>query len=212
MNNKRNGLFRNVLFYLVIILGVIGMGYYFFGGKTGSSSQQIQSSQFITALKENNVKSYTMQPSGSTYKVTGTYRHPKKTHSSNNGLLGTGSSTNKVTSFTATVLANDPTAREIQRYANKYHVKNNAKADSSNSIWMQLLIYVAPVIFFLFFFYMMMGQAGQGGQGGRMMSFGKSKAKPIDKKKNKVRFSDVAGEEEEKQELVEVVEFLRNPR
>ena len=81
MNNKRNGLFRNVLFYLVIILGVIGMGYYFFGGKTGSSSQQIQSSQFITALKENNVKSYTMQPSGSTYKVTGTYRHPKKTHS-----------------------------------------------------------------------------------------------------------------------------------
>ena len=212
MNNKRNGLFRNVLFYLVIILGVIGMGYYFFGGKTGSSSQQIQSSQFITALKENNVKSYTMQPSGSTYKVTGTYRHPKKTHSSNDGLLGTGSSTNKVTSFTATVLANDPTAREIQRYANKYHVKNNAKADSSNSIWMQLLIYVAPVIFFLFFFYMMMGQAGQGGQGGRMMSFGKSKAKPIDKKKNKVRFSDVAGEEEEKQELVEVVEFLRNPR
>src|SRR5699024_7150433 len=47
--------------------------------------------------------------------------------------------------------------------------------------------------------------------GGRMMSFGKSKAKPIDKKENKIRFSDVAGEEEEKQELVEVVEFLRDP-
>src|SRR5699024_5956708 len=44
------------------------------------------------------------------------------------------------------------------------------------------------------------------------MNFGKSKAKPIDKKNNKVRFSDVAGAEEEKQELVEVVEFLRDPR
>ena len=44
------------------------------------------------------------------------------------------------------------------------------------------------------------------------MSFGKSKAKPADSKENKVRFSDVAGEEEEKQELVEVVEFLKNPR
>ena len=58
----------------------------------------------------------------------------------------------------------------------------------------------------------MMGQAGQGGGGGRVMNFGKSKAKPIDKKNNKVRFSDVAGAEEEKQELVEVVEFLRDPR
>src|SRR5699024_10964404 len=45
-----------------------------------------------------------------------------------------------------------------------------------------------------------------------VMNFGKSKAKPIDKKNNKVRFSDVAGAEEEKQELVEVVEFLRDPR
>ena len=59
----------------------------------------------------------------------------------------------------------------------------------------------------------MMGHAGQGGANGRgVMSFGKSKAKPVEKKNNKVRFSDVAGAEEEKQELVEVVEFLRDPR
>ena len=55
-----------------------------------------------------------------------------------------------------------------------------------------------PVLLIIGVFYMMMSQAGgKGGQGG-MMSFGKSKAKPSDPKDNKVRFSDVAGAEEEK--------------
>ena len=99
-----------------------------------------------------------------------------------------------------------------QEYAQKNKIKNSAKEEESSSIWIQLLISVVPILFFIFFFYMMMGQAGQGGGGGRVMNFGKSKAKPIDKKNNKVRFSDVAGAEEEKQELVEVVEFLRDPR
>ena len=214
MNNNRNGngLLRNSFFYIVVFLGIMGVLYYMFGSRQSMQTQQIQSSQFITELKKNNIKDFTMQPSGSTYKITGTYRHAKKS-SGSSGIAGIASSgADESTGITTNVLTNDSTVKQIQEYAQKNKIKNSAKEEESSSIWIQLLISVVPILFFIFFFYMMMGQAGQGGGGGRVMNFGKSKAKPIDKKNNKVRFSDVAGAEEEKQELVEVVEFLRDPR
>lgn len=214
MNNNRNGngLLRNSFFYIVVFLGIMGVLYYMFGSRQSMQTQQIQSSQFITELKKNNIKDFTMQPSGSTYKITGTYRHAKKS-SGSSGIAGIASSgADESTGFTTNVLTNDSTVKQIQEYAQKNKIKNSAKEEESSSIWIQLLISVVPILFFIFFFYMMMGQAGQGGGGGRVMNFGKSKTKPIDKKNNKVRFSDVAGAEEEKQELVEVVEFLRDPR
>ena len=83
----------------------------------------------------------------------------------------------------------------------------------SESIWVKIIYVIAPlgllVIFFLFMFLSMGGRQSGGGT----MSFGKSKARVVSQNdKNKVTFNDVAGVDEEKQELQEIVDFLKNPK
>ena len=80
------------------------------------------------------------------------------------------------------------------------------------SIWSQLLVGAFPIILLLgiFFFFMRQMQGGMSGKGGPM-SFGKSKAKLMEGGKVKTNFNDVAGCEEAKQDVQELVDFLRDP-
>ena len=74
--------------------------------------------------------------------------------------------------------------------------------------WLPLIVMM--VLFGLLWYFLMRQQTG-GGKGG-MMGFGKSRARQTDPSKNKVTFNDVAGADEEKEELAEIVQFLKNPK
>jgi cell division protease FtsH len=82
---------------------------------------------------------------------------------------------------------------------------------SSSKIWMNLLIGFAPFLLLIAFFVYLSRRAGSMGEGGPF-GFGKSKAKTYDKEKHQTKFDDVAGAEEAKEDVQELVDFLKNPK
>ena len=91
-------------------------------------------------------------------------------------------------------------------------VKVKEKSESWFMVILGLLTPFGLLIIFFIFWFLLMGRA-QGGAGGKTMSFGKSKARNItEMDKHKVTFNDVAGVDEEKEELQEIVEFLKSPK
>ena len=109
---------------------------------------------------------------------------------------------------------NIPSLDSFMSYTEEYLKTGEISLDEEKeSIWITVLSLVSPfgllIIFFIFWFMMMSG----GNQGGaKNMTFGKSKARLVNAgEKNRVTFDDVAGVDEEKEELEEIVEFLKNP-
>jgi len=113
---------------------------------------------------------------------------------------------------------NIPNEESFMNYATDLLKEGKIKLnEKSQSVLVTILGLLSPfatiIIFFVFWFLLMGGANSQGGGSNRAMSFGKSKARmtaPDDK--NKITFKDVAGIEEEKEELEEIVEFLKNPK
>ena len=85
-----------------------------------------------------------------------------------------------------------------------------AEPDKSSDVWWNLAIMLVPTIAIIGFFVFMMRQAG--GQNSQAMSFGNSKAKLYGEDKKKIKFEDIAGNENAKQDLYEIVDFLKDPK
>ncbi|MCD5463415.1 ATP-dependent zinc metalloprotease FtsH [Lactobacillus delbrueckii] len=212
MKNNRNRLFSNCLFYIVVFLLLLwGINWVLGGSSNSGATETISYSEFVKKLRNGEIKDFNVQPSNGVYSVTGSYKSSQTKSSSSSDIFG-GNTSSKVTGFSTTMLENDPSVKKVQDLAQSENVKMSTQGESQSSNWISTIIMLVPTVLgIVFLMVMMMNQGGSRGQGGGIMNFGRSNVKPQDPKKNKVRFDDVAGEEEEKQELVEVVEFLKNP-
>jgi cell division protease FtsH len=93
----------------------------------------------------------------------------------------------------------------------KYGVQVTGKADDEPNMLVSALYYLGPTLLIIGFWFFMMRQMQGGGKGGAF-SFGKSKARLIDENSNTVTFADVAGCDEAKEEVSELVDFLKDPQ
>jgi cell division protease FtsH len=98
----------------------------------------------------------------------------------------------------------------FQKLLRKHEVKTTYKQPDDSGLWQSLLLSWLPILLFTGFFFLLFRQLQSGG--GKAMSFGKSRAKLLSENQQRVTFADVAGIEEAKAELEEIVAFLRDPK
>ena len=207
-NKQNNGFIKNPFLYILIIVVLVTGFQYFFSGDTGGRSQQINYTELVKEIKENNVTEMSYQPNGSVVEISGTYKTPQESKE-DTGILFFTPNVSKVEKFTSIILPSDITISDLQKLASEHNTEISIKRESSSGMWITILTSIVPFVIVIFFFMSMMNQGGGGGARGAM-NFGRNKARAANKEDIKVRFSDVAGAEEEKQELVEVVEFLKD--
>ncbi|MEK5040522.1 ATP-dependent zinc metalloprotease FtsH [Sporosarcina sp. FSL K6-3457] len=187
-----NRILRYFLLYGLIFLAI--MGIFSSLNKTNPNTQEIRYDELITALEKGEVRSLTLQPVQLVLQVKGEMEGYEKGET-----------------FITNTLNGNGIQEKIQSLAGETKTEIEILPAPATSAWVSFFTGLVPFIIIFILFFFLLNQA-QGGGGGRVMNFGKSKAKLHTDDKKKVRFTDVAGADEEKAELVEVVDFLKDSR
>ena len=184
------------LLFVVLIL-ILAYQVWAWLGPNMSQTVDLSYSSFITQLDNNNVKSVTIDPSAR--QITGELKQPVSETQNGQHISST--------SFQSVYPFNDDA--QLQQQLEQYNVTVNGKAASSGDFWLSLALNFLPILLILGLLLWFSRRATQSQQ--NIFNFGRSRAKLIMEDRPGTTFADIAGVDEAKAELEEVVEFLKNP-
>ncbi len=187
-----NSHLKTIVIWLVVIAAVV-IGYQIFDS-AAKQSRQLDQTSFYAHVERQDIEEVTITGDSVGYEVRGRFKTPQP-----------GRGSQPITNFTTYIVKDEDLIKSL--HAQGVNVTAEKPRDNS---FLALLLTWSPMILFLgvWIFFMRQMQSG----GNRALSFGKSKAKLTSSQARKVTFKDVAGVEEAKQELQEIIEFLKEPQ
>ena len=218
MDNKKRA--RNMLLYLAIPIILIIVAAVFLSTRQTESPK---TSELVQYFIDDKVDSYTINYGSGAIEITlkegeKAYPKSKEDNQGSSPLSVFSESANNSTDTTKSKVVVRGQLADIRLFIEEIHekaspdepVKYNYIRASDNSFLLELIPTIIMVAIFIGAWIFLMKRMGGGGIG-KEMSFGKAKIKNTNDEKRKTTFDDVAGADEEKEELAEVVEFLKNP-
>ncbi len=173
---------RNFAFWIVLFLLILALFNLFSNGQGGMTTAEVAYSQFVQEVEDGNVSLARLDGERVTYRSADGNEY-------------------------FTIVPGDAEVTQLM-LDNKVPLEAEPQEQSG---FVSLLSLLLPVLILIGFWFFMMNRMQGGGRGGAM-GFGKSKAKMLTEREGRVTFDDVAGIDEAKEELEEIVEFLRNPQ
>ncbi|MBR5774163.1 MAG: ATP-dependent zinc metalloprotease FtsH, partial [Clostridia bacterium] len=195
MKNKKNALTTVVIYFVVAILILVGI--YMLVGDTPDEDPSY--SEIVSVFLNDEVKEYELNLSN------GQLTYILKSDPEKKISYDVPSVTIFIQDVHEHIVEYNKTASEEDQ------IKEFWEPGSSSSIFVSMIPTILMIIIIGVIFFVMMRKFGGMGDG-KAMSFGKAKTKKIDDEKRKTTFADIEGADEEKEELREVVDFLRNPK
>ncbi len=178
-------------FMILVVMAFVGAGFTWYGSDDSIfnkiEKKDISLTELLAAYENNEFESIKIKDE----KITGKLKNEEK--------------------FLSAYKESSSNIKDLGFLDGNSETKIEIISTESSKMWMNFLLGFMPLLILIFIVMFFMKKMSKGGDGGPF-GFGRSKAKTYDKTKHKTKFADVAGAEEAKEDVVEVVDFLKNPK